>query len=171
MCFAKSFAHGCACWYACRHVYTCTCRSREVCTWLGMCARVCHNKKGARRMASMTSNSGNTSSKQQQAQRKQNNLNTTRERGPFHQSITAILTEQTRGTVTNPTLVAVYCTAKNFRQRKILSKSTVRQFVRNLFSSNVGSLVLSSVVRFACLSFVFTFMTISDPTLVVLWKI
>ena len=30
-----------------------------------------------------------------------------------------------------------YCTAKNFRQRKISSKATVRQFVRNLFSSNV----------------------------------
>ena len=60
-----------------------------------------------------------------------------------------------------------YCTAKNFRQRKISSKATVRQFVRNLiiFSSN-GSLVLSSVVRFACLSVIFTFMTVSDPTLV-----
>ena len=69
---------------------------------------------------------------------------------------------------------SVYCTAKNFRQRKISSKATVRQFVRNLFSSNaryVGSLVLSSVVRFACLSFIFTFMTISDPTLFVLRKI
>ena len=64
-----------------------------------------------------------------------------------------------------------YCTAKYFRQRKISSKATVRQFVRNFFSSNVGLLVLSSVVRFACLSFIFTFMTISDPTLVVLRKI
>ena len=63
-----------------------------------------------------------------------------------------------------------YCTAKIFRQRKFSSKATVRQFVRNLFSSN-GSLVLSSVVRFACLSVIFTFMTVSDPTLVVLRKI
>ena len=63
-----------------------------------------------------------------------------------------------------------YCTAKNFRQRKISSKATVRQFVRNLFSSN-GSLVLSSVVRFACLSVIFTLKTVSDPTLVVLRKI
>ena len=38
-------------------------------------------------------------------------------------------------------LKKVYCTAKNFRQRKTSSKSTVRQFVRNLFSSNVGSFV------------------------------
>ena len=50
-----------------------------------------------------------------------------------------------------------YCTAKKFRQRKISSKATVRQFVRNLFSSN-GSLVLSSVVRFACLSVIFTWL-------------
>ena len=63
----------------------------------------------------------------------------------------------------------MYCTAKNFRQRKISSKATVRQFVRNLFSSN-GSLVLSSVVRFACLSVIFTSITVSDPTLVVLRK-
>ena len=64
----------------------------------------------------------------------------------------------------------VYCTAKKFRQRKISSKATVRQFVRNLFSSN-GSLVLSSVVHVACFSVIFTFMTVSDPTLVVLRKI
>ena len=31
-----------------------------------------------------------------------------------------------------------YCIAGNFRQRKISSKATARQFVRNLFSSNVG---------------------------------
>ena len=31
-----------------------------------------------------------------------------------------------------------YCTAGNYRQRKISSKVIVRQFVRNLFSSNVG---------------------------------
>ena len=35
-----------------------------------------------------------------------------------------------------------YRTAKNFRQRKISSKATVRQFVRNLFSSNVGRRLL-----------------------------
>ena len=31
-----------------------------------------------------------------------------------------------------------YCIAGNFRQRKISSKAIVRQFVRNLFSSNAG---------------------------------
>ena len=31
-----------------------------------------------------------------------------------------------------------YCMAGNFRQRKISSKATVRQFVKNLFSSNIG---------------------------------
>ena len=35
-----------------------------------------------------------------------------------------------------------YCTVRNFRQRKISSKATVRQFVRNLFSSNVGRRLL-----------------------------
>ena len=65
--------------------------------------------------------------------------------------------------------------SEKFRQKR----PSGLQFVRNLFLANVGSLVLSSVVRFACLSFIFTFMTISDPTLVVfvdptlvvLWKI
>ena len=35
-----------------------------------------------------------------------------------------------------------YCIAKVFRQRKISSKVTVRRFVRNLFSSNVGHRLL-----------------------------
>ena len=35
-----------------------------------------------------------------------------------------------------------YCTARNFRLQKISSKATVRQFVRNLFSSNVGRRLL-----------------------------
>ena len=46
------------------------------------------------------------------------------------------------------------CIAGNFRQRKISSKATVRQFVRNLFSSNAGrrSFALRSFGRhsFAC---------------------
>ena len=33
---------------------------------------------------------------------------------------------------------AEYCIAGNFRQRKISSRATIRQFVRNIFSSNVG---------------------------------
>ena len=48
-------------------------------------------KKSARRMASTTSDTGDTSSKQDQAQRKEN---TTWVRSLFHQSITAILTEE-----------------------------------------------------------------------------
>ena len=40
------------------------------------------------------------------------------------------------------TLKFQYCTARNFRQRKISSKATIRQFVRNLFSSNVGRCLL-----------------------------
>ena len=39
---------------------------------MGVCACVCHNEKSARRMASTTSDSGDTSSEQQQAQRKEN---------------------------------------------------------------------------------------------------
>ena len=35
-------------------------------------------------------------------------------------------------------LSTMYCTGGNFRQRKISSKATVRQFVRNLFSSKAG---------------------------------
>ena len=51
--------------------------------------------------------------------------------------------------------------------------ATVRQFVRNLFSSNVGRrlLLFGRSVVVCCLSFIFTFMNTSDPTLVVLWKI
>ena len=45
-------------------------------------------------MASTTSDNGDTSSKQQQAQRKENYDKS--KRGPFHQSITAILTEEKR---------------------------------------------------------------------------
>ena len=37
-----------------------------------VCVCVCHNEKSARRMASTTSDTGDTSSKQQQAQRKEN---------------------------------------------------------------------------------------------------
>ena len=57
-------------------------------------------------MTSTTSDTSDTSSKQQQAQRKE----TTRVRGPFHQSITAILTEEKREEkqFTKPTHVAVY---------------------------------------------------------------
>ena len=60
-------------------------------------------------------------------------------------------------------LVMDYCIAGNFRQRKISSKAIVRQFVRNLFSSNIGrrSFALRS---FYCLSFIFAFMNNSDPT-------
>ena len=66
-----------------------------------------------------------------------------------------------------------YCTAGNFRQRKISSKATVRQFVRNLFSSNVGghSFDLRS---FGCHSFAYRLSSHSlpflIPPLVVLWK-
>ena len=58
-------------------------------------------------MASTATDTGDTSSKQQQAQCKKI---TTRERGPFHQSITAILTEEKREEkqFTKPTHVAVY---------------------------------------------------------------
>ena len=65
-------------------------------------------KKSARRMASTTSDTGDISSKQQQAQRKE--MITTGERGPFHQSITAILAEEKREgkQFTKPTHVAVY---------------------------------------------------------------
>ena len=67
-------------------------------------------KKSARRMASSTSDTGGTSSKQQQAQRKDSLKITTRESGPIHQSITAILTEAKREEkqFTKSTHVAVY---------------------------------------------------------------
>ena len=63
-------------------------------------------KKSAIRMASTTSDTGDISSKQQQAQRKENY---NKVRGPFHQSITAILTEEKREEkqFTKPTHVAV----------------------------------------------------------------
>ena len=59
-------------------------------------------------MASTTSDTGDTSSKQQQAQCKENYNKSNR--GPFHQSITAILTEEKREEkqFTKPTHVAVY---------------------------------------------------------------
>ena len=58
-------------------------------------------------MASTTSDTGDTSSKQQQHNAKKI---TTRVRGPSHQSITAILTEEKREEkqFTKPTHVAVY---------------------------------------------------------------
>ena len=58
-------------------------------------------------MASTTSDTGDTSSKQQQAQRKENY---NKRKRPFHQSITAILTEEKREEkrFTKPTHVAVY---------------------------------------------------------------
>ena len=74
---------------------------------VGMGQSVCVSqwKKGARRMASTTSDTGDTSSKQQQAQCKENY-----NKGPFHQSITAILTEEKREEkqFTKSTHVAVY---------------------------------------------------------------
>ena len=58
------------------------------------------------------------------------------------------------------------CMAGNFRQRKISSKATVRQFVRIFFVKR-----RSSITRFAYRAYLqVTFMNISDPTLVVLWK-
>ena len=62
-------------------------------------------KKSAGRMAS-TSDTGNTSSSSKHNAKKI----TTRVRGPFHQSITAILTEEKREEkqFTKPTHVAVY---------------------------------------------------------------
>ena len=66
-----------------------------------------------------------------------------------------------------------YCNAGNFRQRKILSKATVRQLVRNVFSSNVGrrSFALWSL---GCRSFGFCLSShsysLTDHTLVVLLK-
>ena len=64
-------------------------------------------KKSARRMARMTSDTGDTSSKQQQTQRKEI---TTRVRGLFPQSITAIITQEKREEkqFIKPTHVVVY---------------------------------------------------------------
>ena len=63
-------------------------------------------KKSARRMASTTSDTGDTSSSSEHNAKKI----TTRVRGPFHQSITAILTEEKREEkqFTKPTHIAVY---------------------------------------------------------------
>ena len=50
-----------------------------------------------------------------------------------------------------------YCMAGNLRQQKISSKATVRQFVRNFFSSNVGRLwfALPSLWSFGGCSFAY----------------
>ena len=63
-------------------------------------------KKSARRMASTTSDTGDTSSSGKHNAKK----TTTRVRGPFQRSITAILTEEKREEkqFTKPTHVAVY---------------------------------------------------------------
>ena len=65
-------------------------------------------------------------------------------------------------------------TAGNFRQRKISSKTTVRVFVRNLFSSNTGrlSFALQSFDRrsFDCRTFLHSWSNISHPTLPVCEK-
>ena len=65
-----------------------------------------------------------------------------------------------------------YCIAGNFRQRKILAKATVRQFVRNLFSSNAGRSFAMSVIRSSlfCLSFIFAFMEYFWSQTCGLWK-
>ena len=66
-------------------------------------------------MASTASNTGDTSSKQQQAQRKQNyNI---WGRGPFRQSITVILTGEKTEAATDPTHVAVYLSRDLDRDR------------------------------------------------------
>ena len=91
-----------------RH-YACVCVCVFVC-WCVYVVWMCITmKKSARRMANTTSDTGDTSSKQQQAQLTQKKI-TTRERDPFHQSITAILTEEKREEkqFTKPTHVAVY---------------------------------------------------------------
>ena len=67
----------CACVRArvCAHVCACACVRARVCAraLVCVCVCVCHNeKKGARRMASTTSDTGDTSSKQRQAQCKEN---------------------------------------------------------------------------------------------------
>ena len=89
---------------AVNHLYT-----REYCDCLfTFIVCVCVTmKKSARRMASTTSDTGDTqvSSSKHNAKKI-----TTRERGPFHQSITAILTEEKREEkqFTKPTHVAVH---------------------------------------------------------------
>ena len=69
--------------------------------------------------------------------------------------------------VTARAWVRGYCIARNFRQRKISSKTTVWQFVRNLFSSNVGRRLLLfgySVVALL-LVVIFTFIIFLIPHL------
>ena len=98
-------------WIQCVCVCVCLCVCECVCVCVTM-------NKSTRRMASTTSDTGDTSSKQQQAQRKKI---TTRERGPFHQSITAIPTEEKREEkqFTKPTHVAVYLFRDLDRDRSI----------------------------------------------------
>ena len=77
-----------------------TCHDVSVC--------VCHNeKKSAKQMASTTSDTSDTSSNISSSKHNANK-HTTRGRGPFHQSITVILTGEKREAVANPTHVAVY---------------------------------------------------------------
>ena len=76
-------------------------------------------------------------------------------------------TEDTRG---NDHYQNYYCAGGNFRQRKISSKATARQFVRNFFSSNIGRRPFALRSSLFCFSFIFTFINISDPTLVVCEK-
>ena len=73
-----------------------------------------------------------------------------------------------------PIIKRQYCIAGNFRQRKISSIATARQFVRNIFSSSAGhrSSAESSLIQLSlfCLSSIFAFMNISDPKLAVCEK-
>ena len=71
--------------------------------------------------------------------------------------------KKTKTKKTPPLLVYAYCIAGNFRQRKISSEATVRQFVRNLFLSNVGRLL------FGRRSFAYSRIFLT-PHLWVLWK-
>ena len=74
-----------------------------------------------------------------------------------------------------PIIKRQYCIAGNFRQRKISSIATARQFVRNIFSSSAGrhSSAESSLIQLSlfCLSSIFAFMNVSDPKLAVCEKI
>ena len=62
-----------------------------------------------------------------------------------------------RDVVTAVSKVWTYCTAGNFCQRKILSKATVRQFVRNLSLSNVARRSFALRSSLFCLSSIFAF--------------
>ena len=73
-----------------------------------VCACVCvlQIKESARRMASMTSDSSDTSSKQQQAYRKE--IHNSQTRGSCHQLNSAILTEEKEKQFTKSMLFTVY---------------------------------------------------------------